>query len=213
MNPWAGILSGAGQGVEVLNDYMTSQKRERIIKWILERRQRQQEEMDALVMGEVGNLRGETPEAEREKGLSEFVGQLRAARAAQPVSYGARGAVSDREVADMGELKRGLGQFSNREADITSRIDSQRRMREGQNLRLGRTGTGMRELGHKISASDFLAQLRLAAARKNPWLDMLGEGLKGAGQAMGGGGMGGGGSGMSMNASGYSSMMNGAKGG
>lgn len=192
-NPWAGILAGAGQGVMALNDYLTSKKRDAIMKKILERRARQQEELDAMVMGEINTMRAETPEAERDEAMSEFVGQLRTARATQPTSYGARGAVSDREVSEVGELKAGLGQFANREADITARLDSQQRMRDNQGLRLGRVGTDMQEHIRKIASADFLDQLRLARARKNPWLDMLGEGLKGAGQAMGGGGMGGGG--------------------
>jgi hypothetical protein len=185
-------MAGAGQGVMALNEYLASSERDDIMKAILERRQRQQDEMDAMLMSEVGMRRGETPEAEREQALGEFTGQLRAARAASPGSLGARGAVSDREAAAMGELTGDLGEFAGREADITSRIDAPLRMRHEQGLRQGRLGTGLREKGRLMESADFLDQLRLARARPNPWLNMLGEGMKAAGGAMAGG-MGGGG--------------------
>lgn len=200
--------SVGGSAIDSLNDYLTRQKQDQILKLILERRARQQEELDAMLMGEVGTLRGETPEAERATAMNQFVGQLRDARAAQPSSYGTRGTMSDREVAAMGELTGDLGKFAGREADITSRLDAPGRMREKQGLRLGRTGTQMQEQVHKIGSSDFIDQLRLSRVRKNPWLSMLSSGLKGAGAAMGAGGGAGGGSGYSMNASQFSDLLN-----
>jgi hypothetical protein len=136
-----------------------------------------------MVMGEVGTMRGETPEAERAEAMSEFVGQLREARAAQPTSLGARGAVSDREGADYGDLRGDLGQFSNREADITARLDSQGRMRDNQDLRQGRLNTNMRQQVRKMQAADFLDKLRLARVKANPVLGAAGSIMKGLGQA------------------------------
>ena len=188
-------MSVGGSLLQSFNARHADRKRDRILRLIMERRARQQDEIDAALMGEVGTLRGETPEAERDKAMSEFVGQLRATRAAQPTSYGARGTVSAREAGDLKEATGQLGQFANREADITARIDSQRRMREGQGLRLGRLGTDLTEKARLIDSADFLDQLRLNRVRKNPWLDMLGSAMKGAGQAGGFGGGGGGGGG------------------
>lgn len=192
-------MSFAGSAISSFADYQANQKRDRILKLILERRGRQQEELDAMLMGEIGTMRGETPEAERAAAMNQFVGQLRDARAATPTSYGARGQVSNRETAATGELAGELGQFAGREADITARLDSQGRMRDKQGLRLGRTGTQMQELTHKIGSDDFLAQLRLARVKSNPWLKGLGSVLQGAGSAMsmgaGGGGASGGGGG------------------
>ena len=181
-------LSVGGSLLQSFNARHADRKRDKILRLIMERRARQQEEIDAALMGEVGTLRGETPEAERDKAMSEFVGQLRATRAAQPTSYGARGAVSGRETAEVGALQAGLGRFANREADITARIDSQRRMREGQGLRRGRLGTDLTEKTRLIDSADFLDQLRLNRVRKNPWLDLLGSAMKGAGSAGGFGG-------------------------
>ena len=195
VNPYGVALSVGGSLLDSFGDYQANKKRDRIIRMIMERRARQQEEIDAALMSEVGTLRGETPEAERDKAMSEFVGQLRATRAAQPTSLGARGTVSNREAAEVGELRAGLGQFSNREADITARIDSQRRMREGQGLRLGRLGTDLTEKTRLIDSADFLDQLRLNRVRKNPWFGALGSIMKGAGGALAGGGFGGGGGG------------------
>lgn len=193
-NPWGAIVAGAGQAVMAGNDYFTSKRRDKIMKLILERRQRQQDELDAMLMDEVGTMRSETPEAERAEAMSEFVGQLRNARASSAVATGARGAVSDREVGALAETSGELGEFAGRESDITARLDSQLRMRQNQGLRQSRLGTGLREHTNKMASSDFLDELRLARRRKNPWLDMLGEGMKAAGGAMSGGMGGGGGS-------------------
>ena len=192
VNPYGVALSVGGSLLDSFGDYQANKKRDRILRMIMERRARQQEDIDAALMGEVGTLRGETPEAERDKAMSEFVGQLRATRAAQPTSYGARGTVSAREAGDLKEATGQLGQFANREADITSRIDSQRRMREGQGLRLGRLGTDLTEKTRQIDSADFLDQLRLNRVRKSPWLGALGSIMKGAGGALAGGGFGGG---------------------
>ena len=89
-NPWGAVVAGAGQAVMSLNEYLASERRDEILKQILERRQRQQDEMDAMVMGEVGTMRGETPEAERAQAMSEFTSQLRDARAATPQAPAAR---------------------------------------------------------------------------------------------------------------------------
>lgn len=192
-NPWGAVVAGAGQAVMSLNEYLASERRDEILKQILERRQRQQDEMDAMVMGEVGTMRGETPEAERAQAMSEFTSQLRDARAATPQSYGARGSISDREGAELQQLTGELGEHAGREADITSRIDAPLRMRHEQGLRQGRLGTGMKEHGRLMQSADFLDQLRLARRRPNPWLNMLGEGMKAAGGAMAGSSGGGGG--------------------
>lgn len=217
-NPWAGIVAGAGQGIMALNDYWTSQDIDKAMGRSIADRGRYQDKIDERLMSEVGNLRAMSPEEERANAMNEFVTRLKQARATQPSSYGARGSVSDREGEQLAALSGDLGQFANREADITSRLDSQRRMREKEGLGLSRAGSDVRLLGNQMSSMDFLNQLRLARkSRKNPWLDMLGEGLKGAGQAMGGGmGGGGGGGGGGGSASGMSQMggsMSSAKGG
>jgi len=194
-NPWAGVVAGAGQGIMALNDYLTSQDVDKAMGRSIADRGRFQDKIDERLMGEIGSLRALSPEEERASAMNDFVMRLRSARASQPTSYGARGTVSDREAAGLKELSSDLGVFGNREADITARIDSQRRMREKEGLGLSRAGSDVRLLGNQMSSMDFLNQLRLARkSRKNPWLDMLGEGLKGAGQAMGGGMGGGGGS-------------------
>jgi hypothetical protein len=183
-------LSVGAAGLGALNSYRTADKQDKIMKLILERRARQQEELDRMIMGEVGMQRSETPEAERAEAMNEFVGQLRATRAAQPSSYGARGQVSTRETQGMDELQAGLGQFAGREADITARLDAPGRMRQNQALRTGRLGTGLREQTRKMESSDFLDQLRLSRARRNPWLDLASSVLGGIGQgrAVSGGG-------------------------
>lgn len=191
-NPWGAIMAGAGQAIMAGNEYFSSQDRDEIMKHILERRQRQQDELDEMLMAEVGTMRGETPEAERAQAMGEFTSQLRAARADTPQSYGARGAVSDAEGAALAGLKGDLGVFSNREADITARTDAPLRMRHEQGLRRGRLGTGMKEKVRLMESADFLDQLRLARERPNPWVNMLGEGLKAAGGAVAGGTGGGG---------------------
>lgn len=193
-DPWGAIVAGAGQAVMAGNDYFTSKRRDKIMKLILERRQRQQDELDAMMMDEIGTLREETPEAEREQAMGEFVGRLRDARASTATTTGARGAVSDREAAALAETSGELAERAGREADITARIDAPMRMRQNQGLRLSKLGTGMQEHTNKMASADFLDELRLARRRKNPWLDMLGEGMKAAGGAMAGG-MGGGGAG------------------
>ena len=106
-------MSVGGSLLQSFNARHADRKRDRILRLIMERRARQQDEIDAALMGEVGTLRGETPEAERDKAMSEFVGQLRATRAAQPTSYGARGTVSAREAGDLKEATGQLGQFAN----------------------------------------------------------------------------------------------------
>lgn len=206
-NPWGAVMAGAGQGIMALNDYMTSADIEKAIRDSIRERSFYQDQMDESLMGQIGNLRSMTPEQERANAMNEFTTRLRAARATQPVSYGARGTVSDREAADMQELQGDLGEFAGREADIGSRIDSQRRMRENQDRGIARTGTDMRLIQNKMSSRDFLNELRIKRkSAKNPWLDMLGEGLKAAGGAMAGGMGGGGGGGGGSSAAGMSQM-------
>lgn len=183
-------LSVGGSALKSIGKRKAQKKQDKILAAILARQGRQQAELDKMLLDEVGTMRGETPEAERDQAMSEFVGQLRSARAAQPTNYGARGAVSDREVAETGELQRGLGQFSDREADITSRLDAPGRMRENQSLRQGRLGTSMQQLMRKMDSDEFLGQLRLARVRPNKWLSALGSVMTGAGNAMAGGGIG-----------------------
>lgn len=178
------------------NDWQTSQGIDKALRLAIANRGRIQDQMDTRLMGAIGDIRALSPEEERASAMNDFVSRLRDARAASPSSYGARGAVSDREAAAMQALTGDLGKFANTEADITARIDAQRRMREKEGLLGSRASSDLRLLGRKMSGQDFLDQLRITRkSRKNPWLDMLGQGLKGAGQAMGGSmGEGGGGS-------------------
>lgn len=195
----AGIgLAVGGSVLKSIAGNRAAKKRDKILAAIIARRAMQQQQIDARLMDEVGKMRSATPETERAEAMGEFVSQLRAARASAPGTYGARGSVSDRELAAQGELQAGLGQFANREADITARLDSHGRMRENEALSLGRAGTDVRMIGRKMDKDDFLGQLRLARVRPNKWLSLAGSVASGIGSGMSLGGFGGGGGGKAL---------------
>ncbi len=195
MNPWGGIMAGAGQAVIAFDDYRTSKKVEKAIGDSIAERSYYQDQLDEMLMGQIGDLRGMTPEDERQEAMGQFVSRLREARAPQAVATGARGAVSEREAAALKGATADLGQFAGREADVTARLDSQDRMRQNQDRGISRLGGRMRLQGNKMSSRDFLNELRIKRkSRGNRWMQMLGEGMKAAGGAMSGG-MGGGGGG------------------
>lgn len=189
-NIWGAVLAGGGQALQSWNEYNAASQRDDILKAVMERRQRQQDSIDAILNGEIGTMRGETPEEERAQAMAEFVGQIKAHQPAIAGNQGARGAVSDREAAAMADLQKTSGDFAGREADISARVAAPARMRINQDLRKGRIGTDIREILHKMESDDFLAELRLARARGNPWMDVLGGAMKQAGgmvSGMGGG--------------------------
>lgn len=186
-------LAVGGSALKSFAKRKAAKKRDKILAQSIARRSQQQEEMDALLMAEVGNRRAETPETERAAAMNEFVGQLRTARAGKVGSLGARGTVSDRETGALRDLEGQIGEFAGREADITARLDSQARMRDKQDLRLGRTGTTLQQKARLMDSADFLDQLRLARVRPNKWMSALGSIAQGFGNAGALGSFGGGG--------------------
>lgn len=190
-NPWGAILAGGGQALIAGADYHAAQKRAEILNHLLKRRQFQQGQLDDETMGFVNQMRDSSPEAERANATAEFISAIRANQAQVNPST-PRGVVSDREAAELGALAPELEGYGREEADIEAGLAAPMRQRLNEGLLAGKHQTKMDLMKRRIASTDFLGKLRLARARANPWMKVLGEGLKAAGGAASGG-MGGGG--------------------
>jgi hypothetical protein len=197
-NPWAGVVAGAGQGVKAFNDWNTSRDIDKAVGLSIKNRGRIQDKIDTRLFDEINTLRGSDPEAERTKAMGEFMSQFAAAQGNFAGDAGAP-AGGERAQEMAGDNAAALSKYGRREADVTSRIAAPMRTRLNEGLSMGRAGSDIDLLIRRMSGQTFLDKLRIERkSRKNPWLDMLGEAMIGAGQAMGGGGggmMGGGGGG------------------
>lgn len=185
MNPWAGITAGAGQGLKAFNEWQTAEDRDDAIRLAMQNRGRWQDKMDARFMDTVHGQIGQTPEAERIKAMGEF---MQAFKTAQPEMAGGAGspAGSKRAQETAASTSAGLQGFGRREADVTARIAAPQRMRLNQSLENSRTGSDLQLLSRFMEGQDFLDQLRiLRKSRANPWMDLAGDLLIGAGQGMG----------------------------
>lgn len=189
-NPWGAVMAGAGQAIIAGADYHAAQKRADILKHLIERRQFQQGQIDDRTNRFVSQMRDSTPETERANATAEFLSAIKANQA--NVNPGtARGAVSDREAAELASLDADLAGYGREEADIEAGIAAPMRQRLEEGLAHGRLRTDVDLMKRRIESTDYLGQLRLARARANPWMTVLGEGLKAAGGAVASGAGGG----------------------
>lgn len=196
IDPWSIALSGAGDAVTMVGDYLAQQRKDRAIRDAIRNREGHQKKIDARTMQSIHALRDSNPETERKKAMGEFMQQLNSAQAVQQSRgvQGPSGVTLSRAPAAASAVNTGVAATGRREADITARTAAPFRQRLEEGLARGRLGSDIRYLMRDMDRQNFLDQLRIQRrGTANPWWGMAGKMLKGIGMGMAAGGMGGGG--------------------
>ena len=148
-----------------------------------------QQRADQRVNQEVSNLEASTNADEKAAREADFMQQLRLA--ASKTNAGLDGSIGGEAFQASAAGARGDLQRQGAEtAGLLAGIDAPALQRQGEGFGFGRLGTDISLIGRESSGQDWLTQLRTAAIKRNPWMDVGAALLGGAANGMAGKGLG-----------------------
>lgn len=176
-------LTAAGTGAQAYNSYQTAKREDKTAALGIRQQAARQREADSRVAQQVDQLRASTPEAARQAASNSFLEQLRRNRA-QAIDAGTPGATSAAYREDAGQAQDDVAAYGARTAGNLARISAPDLQREREGQGFARTGSDLAQIGRNARGDAFLQQLRQqAAGQRNPFLDVAGSLLTGAGNA------------------------------
>lgn len=175
------ILSAGGTALNTAAQQDAEQRRIRERERGMRQQQIKQRQADERVNAEIKRVGDSTPEDERAKAMGDFMTQLRRTRGSAVDTSGVGGG---RYSEDIGDAAGDVDQFGRETADVMSRITAPVRQRSNESVGFGRLSNDIGTISRMSSGDDFLTQLRANAVRANPWMQIGGELMQGAGTGM-----------------------------
>lgn len=181
---WKAIAAtAAGTGLQAYNTNRTLHAQDaQIARGILQNR-KEREGAAQRVNQQIASMAADTGERDRGQSLADFQEALRRDRGSIETGLDAT-LGGDRFVERAGDatvnLRTAGQEMADRLATITGLL--QQRQREGNER--GRTAVDLQGIERNIDMNDYLARLRAASERNNPWVDAAGGLLKAYGSAL-----------------------------
>lgn len=182
------VLAAAGAGTDYVAQRGAQNQRNDLALRGLKKQEGHQRNINAAVDQQLGALKESSPEAARQKAMSDYIGQLRAARsqARGPSTPG-----GGRYQADTEGSEAAIQNFGEDRADMLSRISSAGTQRRDEAIGIGKLGGQIGTTANIARGDQALTDMKVAGVQENPWLKGLALALKAAGMAYGVAGAGG----------------------
>lgn len=176
-------LSALGAGLSAKSQYDARKQQQDTATAGLIQQASDQKQANAAVNQAVQKTAGSTPEAARQASLNAFLTQLQQSRAQ---ANGGDSAVTGSNRYTTGKAQAGsdINNFSNRTADLLSRITAPEMQRQQEAQTRAQLGSDIGTIQRQSQADQFLEQLRQRTITPNPWMNAGGELLSNAGTGL-----------------------------
>lgn len=161
-------LSALSAGAQVYNTREVQEDQNEIAAQGMLAQNAHQREADAQVAEGIGQLERSSPEASQREATNAFLDQLRRTRSQ---AVGESGIGGDAFRSDMDQVQSDITNYGNRNADIQGRINAPGLQRQQEGVVMGRVASNLGRVGRASNADQFLTQLRMGGAQRNPWID------------------------------------------
>lgn len=174
-------VSTAAKGV---NSFNTMKKKDRQAAEGIRRQGVLSSEANKRVNEQIEDIAGSTGESERAESLEGFLNAIRAAQSDTEGALDPIAGANPRFAENVEGGKAEIAASGATQASRLSRIDAPRFQRQAESARVGRTASGVNELGRQSTVEDFLTRLRVAAEQPNQLVDLLATIGQGVGSVM-----------------------------
>ncbi len=185
--PWA--LTALSAGATVVDQQQQARRQDNILAQSLDRNNKRQAEADREVAEALRERAAADGQAEREELGGQYLQAVRAAQAKATAGLGQVGAVSNAYRDAANDAAMGVGDHSQKVANLMARIDAPTRRLQKEEVSDAKLRTRLGTIGRQVDGNDFLTRLKLQAVRPNLGLQAASALLAGAarGAAAGGG--------------------------
>lgn len=176
------LLAAAGTGTEMYAENRANKERDRIALNGLKTQQRHQSNINAAVDKQLGTLEASSPEAERQKAMSQYVAQLRSARGQ---AKGASTPGGSRFKEDTATSEAAIQNYGTQQADTLSRMTSAGNQRRNESIGNARLGAEIGQNANFAQGDNAVTTMKVNSVQADPWLKGLAMALRAAGMAYG----------------------------
>ena len=186
------VLSAAGAGLSEYNQRKTAKKQDADIAAGIRKNAETQQKANAKVNENLNFIEESKAKPFKDTLQGQFLQRINQEKRAGLAGFDQVGNVSDAYKSGVSSAKTGAIDYGRLVSDLLSGVDAAGNQRQAEVARSGDLSMDLSKFGRDISQDEYLARLRAARHRDNPWLSIASSALKGAGSSYGGeGGWGG----------------------
>jgi hypothetical protein len=188
------VISLVAAGAQQYNSSQTAKKRDADIAQGIRNSANEQKKADSAINNNLDNLSESRAAPFKDELQDQFIQRIRAKQALGTDNLDSVGGTSDAFKRGSAKAKVGATGYAGIIADLLSTVDAAGNQRTSERNSAGNTGMDLLRFGRNSEQDSFLARLRAARHRDNPWLAIAASGAQGYASGLAGGGFGGGGS-------------------
>ena len=186
------VVSLVAAGAQQYNSSQTAKKRDADIAQGIRNSANQQKKADSAINENLDDLSKSRVEPFKNELQDQFIQRIRAKQALGTDNIDSAGGVSDAFKKGSVNAKTGATDYAGVIANLLSSVDAAGNQRTAEKTSAGNTGMDLLRFGRNSEQDAFLAQMRAARHRDNPWISIAASGAQGYASGLAGGGFGGG---------------------
>jgi len=164
--------------VDAYNQHDTARRQDNALANKMRMDQFNQSLSNQQVRDLVNKTQKSTPAQAKAKDMGSFLDTIRKNYGLTNSALAPHGAVSTAYDQAANDAAKGVSQYADTRATNLSGMMAPLQQRQGEAANRSNTAMALSSLARKAKMQDFLANMKIRAIQRNPWLDLLSKGLK-----------------------------------